>query len=140
MSARNPGYCFIDFPDKTTADRAISCLSAQIDGRDVKVGPCEPKKQPSRRPIRHDEYAFKRWGDWNSQTHNAEISGDRSTGQGVQQGPMGALNHFNDIVDNTQGRRLFVGGLPKMINQAEHNSEIAELLGAFKPYECTARR
>jgi hypothetical protein len=109
-------------------------LNAQIDGRYVKVGPCEPKKKFSRRFNREDEYAFKRWGDWNSQSRNADSSSSRPTGQGIEQGPIGALNHFDDMADNNnKGRRLFVGGLPKMINQAEHNSEIADLLGAFNP-------
>lgn len=116
-----------------TADRALSSLSAQIDGRSVKVGPCEPKKQHSRRFNREDEYAFKRWGDWNSQSRGSENADRRPIGQGIEQGPIGALNHFDDMVVNSKGRRLYVGGLGKMLNQAEHNSEIADLLGAFNP-------
>lgn len=45
VSARNPGYCFVDLPDRATADRAIASLSASIHGRRIKVGPCEPKKK-----------------------------------------------------------------------------------------------
>ncbi|OKP11575.1 hypothetical protein PENSUB_2877 [Penicillium subrubescens] len=132
VSARNPGYCFVDFPDKATADRVLTSLNAQFNGRSVKVGPCEPKKQQNRRFGRENEYAFNRWGDWNSQTHNSETTASRGNGRGIKQGPTGALHHFEDMV-NKKGWRLFVGGLDKMINQAQHNSEIADLFAAFKP-------
>lgn len=136
VSARNPGYCFVDFPDKATADRALASLSAEIDGRYVKVGPCEPKKQSNRRFNGESDYAFQRWGDWNSRSRNNDNdTGSRTHGQGIEQGPTGALNHFDSIVEDQKGRRMFVGGLPKMINQAQHNSEIAELFAAvgFNP-------
>ncbi|KAJ5142944.1 RNA recognition motif domain-containing protein [Penicillium bovifimosum] len=131
VSARNPGYCFVDFLDKESADRALSTFSATINGRPVKIGPCEPKKQ--RLIEREDKYAFKRWGDWNSQTRSGNNTGGQHDGQGIEQGPTGALTHFNNMVENHKGRRLYVGGLDKMVDQAEHNREVADLLAGFNP-------
>ncbi|KAJ5582475.1 RNA recognition motif domain-containing protein [Penicillium sp. DV-2018c] len=131
VSARNPGYCFVDFLDKETADRALSTFSAKIDGRSVKIGPCEPKKQ--RLIEREDQYAFKRWGDWNSQSRSRNDTGSRHDGHRIEQGPTGALRHFNRMVENYKGLRLYVGGLDKMITQAEHNREVADIFAGFNP-------
>ncbi|XP_044715117.1 RNA recognition motif domain-containing protein [Hirsutella rhossiliensis] len=121
VSARNPGYCFVDFPDSDAAQRALSSLNVAISGRPVKVGPCEPKKQRNRPSDRGDRFAFERWGDWGAS-------------KGVEQGPRGALNHFDDMVeDGHEGRRLYVGGLGKMIDQAQNNREISELFAHFNP-------
>lgn len=135
VSARNPGYCFVDFADRETAERALSELSATINGRDLKVGPCEPKKP---REKRH-ETAFQRWGDWRS---GPGPNGDESprSGNGYnrrdnsEQGPRGALNHYEDAVDGNDGRRLYVGGLPKVVDQAQNAEEMGELFAGLNPY------
>lgn len=44
VTGRNPGYCFIDFKAREDADRALEELHGVIiQGRPVKVGPCQPK-------------------------------------------------------------------------------------------------
>ncbi|KAG5915995.1 hypothetical protein E4U42_007855, partial [Claviceps africana] len=35
-SGRNPGYCFVDFASRETADRALESLDATIGGRSLK--------------------------------------------------------------------------------------------------------
>ncbi|KAG8407761.1 hypothetical protein J3459_018391 [Metarhizium acridum] len=37
VSGRNPGYCFVDFPDRDADDLALGSLSATIGGRRIKV-------------------------------------------------------------------------------------------------------
>ena len=133
VSGRNPGYCFVDFHDRATADRAISSLRASIDGRPIKVGPCEPKKQNDRHMNRKGDFAFNRWGDWNSQSTANDVTIGRLDGRGTDQGPYGALDHFDDMLENYDGRRLYVGGLGKMINQVQHNREINEIFAGFSP-------
>jgi RNA recognition motif-containing protein len=128
VSARNPGYCFVDFNDRETADRALSGLKASINGRPVKVGPCQPKKQNKPRWFNEDDPVNKRWGDWSSKNGNY-VSTDQT-----QRGPNWALDHFEDMVDNLGGRRLYVGGLDMMVNQALHNTEMTELFAEFCPY------
>lgn len=142
VSARNPGYCFVDFPDSATASRALCSLDASIRGRQIKVGPCQPKKEGAR-PGKSD-FAFDRWGNWNSSTNSRSGDGERNTtsttgrfdNKGIEQGPRGALHHFDDILEGYEGRRLYVGGLGKMLNQAQHNKELTELFTSFNlnPY------
>lgn len=134
VSARNPGYCFVDFPDRDTANRALTSLSAILDGRPVKVGPCEPKKQLNLNSSGEGNFAYKRWGDWTSQSSNNANTIDLWNEKGVKQGPRRALEHFDDMVGNYKGRRLYVGGLGKMINQAQHNAEVSEIFADFTPY------
>lgn len=132
ISRRNPGYCFVDFLDKETAERALASLAADISGRPIKVGPCEPKKQ--RNPFSSCEgenFAFNRWGDWKSK-REVEPPTERVYRRGVEQGPQGALDHFDDMIHSDE-RRLFVGGLDKMTNQAEHNEEVSLLFAGFNP-------
>ncbi|KAJ6042957.1 RNA recognition motif domain protein [Penicillium canescens] len=130
VSARNPGYCFVDFTDRSTADHALSSLSATISGRPIRVGPCEPKKQGDRHYNRQDSFAFRRWGDWSA---TSEITIGQISGKGIEQGPYWALDHFDDMIQSHEARRLYVGGLGKMINQAQHNREITDLFAGFSP-------
>lgn len=126
VSARNPGYCFVDFADRETAERALAELSATVAGRPLKVGPCEPKKPRAEWGRRRDDKpAFQRWGDWNTK------SGDR---RDDDQGPKAALDHFEDAIDNnTQSKRLWVGGLGRMMDQEHNQAEISEYFAGFNP-------
>ncbi|PHH66833.1 hypothetical protein CDD81_5965 [Ophiocordyceps australis] len=125
VSARNPGYCFVDFADPSTAQRALSSLHATIEGRPIRVGPCEPKKPRSQNGGR---FAFQRWGDWGAGAGDNDMPS-----RGAQQGPHGALEHFVDMAQGQRGRRLYVGGLGKMIDQAQNNQEISDIFADFNP-------
>lgn len=128
VSSRNPGYCFVDFLDKETADRALETLDANIGGRPLKVGPCEPKKPRAIRWGRDENStsspSFQRWGDWNSNKDANEPTGT--------DGPRAALKHF-DEVSQSDGRRLYVGGLPKMIDQEQNQAELQQIFEGFNP-------
>lgn len=166
VSGRNPGYCFVDFPDKASADHALETLDVSIGGRPLKVRPCEPKKprasaggvrwgreagaeSPAASPARNSNrnnnsndsstgassnnnnggsggQGFNRWGDWNS-------GRDQQRGGGDRQGPGAALNHFDENMQE-EGRRLFVGGLGKMIDQEHNRVELESIFAEFKPY------
>lgn len=129
VSARNPGYCFVDFTEKSIADRVLNSLSATIGGRPIRVGPCVPKKQGDRHDYRQDSFTLRRWGDWSA---NSETM-DQIRGMEIKSGPCWALDHFDDMIQNHEGRRLYVGGLGKMIDQAQHNREINDLFASFSP-------
>jgi len=127
VSGRNSGYCFIEFPHRDEAERALSSLGGTIiSGRPVKVGPCYPKAAPRGREGRRDPQdppAFQRWGDWRS---------DRQNPVDVEQGPHGALQHLAEMAAHDQnGRRLYVGGLGKMIDQEQNYTEVRELFTGF---------
>ncbi|KAI6381590.1 hypothetical protein MCOR18_006343 [Pyricularia oryzae] len=85
VTARNPGYCFVDLPDRATAERALTSFHTSIRGRPLKVGPCEPKKQnASGRNSRWRNSnnvgganpAFNRWGNWSGQRTSSSRDSD----------------------------------------------------------------
>lgn len=126
VSGRNPGYCFVDFTDKETAERALNELAAMVAGRELKVGPCEPKRSREwGRSKDQSSGGFQRWGDWNKS--------DRNNNRGQDQGPRAALEHFEDIAERSEGRRLWVGGLPRMADQEQNQAEISQYFAEFKP-------
>ncbi|GKT65545.1 RNA recognition domain-containing protein [Colletotrichum tofieldiae] len=141
VTARNPGYCFVDFLDRADAERALSSLDTSIRGRPLKVGPCEPKKQQASRWKSDKEPIFNRWGNWSGQrVHVGEDSKDKGVPigkidkRGIEHGPYGAIEHFDDVAaTDTDGRRLYIGGLAKMIDQQHNQNEMREILAGFNP-------
>ena len=151
ISGRNPGYCFVEFPTRDEAERALNTLQGvAVFDRPVKLGPCHPKtstrtggaESPRREPRAGNagtwgssatsspstKPTFQRWGDW---------SGDRAPASGTtspnEQGPYGALKHLDEMKDGgrTDGKRLYVGGLGKMIDQEQNDAEIRELFAGY---------
>ncbi|KAK1590490.1 RNA recognition domain-containing protein [Colletotrichum navitas] len=147
VTARNPGYCFVDFKTRADAERALSSLDTSIRSRPLKVGPCEPKRQQANRWTSYKDSNFNRWGNWSGQRGQA---GDNSEEGGVQNGkgdkrriengPYGAIEHFDEVVaTDTDGRRLYIGGLPKMIDQQQSQDEMREILTGFDPVAISKR-
>lgn len=140
VSSRNPGYCFVDFAERDDAERALSSLEVSLRGRQVKVGPCEPKKQKSSgrwgSSNRDSESGFNRWGNWNGQREaggrdRGAAAGPRGT---PEQGPYGASEHFEQVVaTDTDGRRLYVGGLGQMVDQEHNQTEVSQIFEGFNP-------
>ncbi|KAI8250731.1 modin [Colletotrichum sp. SAR11_239] len=126
VNGRNPGYCFVDFVERVDAERALSSLCVDIRGRPVKVGPCEPKKQRQRVWGREAEPNDKRWGNWTGQQEpGAEGTGDS---------PYEAMGHFDKVVGTDgDGRRLYIGGLTRMIDQQQAQEEMRDILAGFNP-------
>ncbi|KAK1624331.1 RNA recognition domain-containing protein [Colletotrichum phormii] len=145
VSARNPGYCFVDFAEREDAERALSSLDARLRGRPLKVGPCEPKKQNRSRWQSDREPAFNRWGDWSGSRGEGGDEAGRSparTGRngGIESGPYGAIKHFDEVAATEgDGRRLYVGGLGPMVDQAQHQDEMQEILGGHKSLAISKR-
>ncbi|EER29614.1 hypothetical protein D8B26_003817 [Coccidioides posadasii str. Silveira] len=116
FTGRNPSFCFVELASKEQATHAME----ELDGRDmlgrpvkIKPGiPKSPKPQFGRRDpsSKEDErprpFIFDRWGRDD------------------------ASSHWYGVAD--EGRRLFVGGLPRMPNQATADYEIQKLFYGFK--------
>lgn len=155
VSGRNPGYCFVDFNDRETAESALNSLVATVRGRPLKVGPCQPKQQGSgsgqpRRDARPaDRWGSsreanaspttgtgddRRWGDWKKGT-------DGRNGTATGSGPRQALDNYNSVYTNRDGpnrdvpngKRLYIGNLGPMQDQEQNQQEIGELLQGFEP-------
>ncbi|KAI0855630.1 RNA-binding domain-containing protein [Xylaria cubensis] len=115
FTGRNPSYCFVEFPDADSAKTAMEILEGkELLGREVKCRPCQPKGsssggKPSEAP--------NRWGQWSS-----EKQGDDQT----------RPKHFDRYRQDQTGKRLYVGGLPRMHDQATNFAEMTELFKDFK--------
>jgi len=139
VSGRNPGYCFVEFKTQEMAAAALETLNGvKVYDRPLKVGPCTPKsnapRDPTRRPA--ERPTFERWGDWRGsreQSATTPPAGASAPDRASQQGPYGAVQHLNDMkaAQFQDGTRLYVGGLPKMIDQDHNDREIRELFEGF---------
>ncbi|KAL8833020.1 MAG: hypothetical protein Q9170_004566 [Blastenia crenularia] len=113
FTGRNPSYCFVDLASKCDAERAMQELSSKnILGRPVKLGPgvaaSRKRKATNQHHSTHTDGSptFQRW------TRND------------------ASDHFKGYSE--QGRRVWVGGLPKMGQHDAVDLGIRELFTGFE--------
>ncbi|KAI1647754.1 RNA-binding domain-containing protein [Daldinia loculata] len=131
FTGRNPSYCFVEFPDRESADLAMSTLEGKLLlGREVKCRPCIPKGGAS--GGRQGE-GSKRWGHWTGEKTTTDEGGEASLGQDIRQGEQeGSPSSFTRYRNDFSNQRLYVGGLPRMHDQATNSAEIRELFKAFQ--------
>lgn len=126
VSSRNPGYCFVDFAQRPTAERALTSLQASLRGREIKVGPCEPRK---RRNENGRSGFQQRTNEW-----RGAPGGDDGQQYQSEQRPRRDFNRSEEVVDESQGKRLYVGGLAKMGDQDQNDQEVMGIFTGFNPY------
>ena len=115
-SGRNPSYCFVELATKEQADRAMLELNGrELLGRPVKLGPGIAKSK-NRRP---SEESNQRAGN---KLDNPRPVFDRWT-------RTDAPDHWKGYSE--QGRRLFVGGLPRMPDHHTVNADVRELFRGY---------
>ena len=111
-SGRNPSYCFVELATKEQADRAMLELNGrELLGRPIKLGPGIARSK-NRHPI---EKSNQRAGN---KVHSSRPVFDRWT-------RTDASDHWKGYSE--QGRRLFVGGLPRMPDHHTVNADVREL-------------
>lgn len=140
ISARNPGYCFVEFFHKDDAEAALTALAtAELAGRPLKVGPCHAKAPSQRegappRRERVDATPANRWGDWKTarEERGPASPEPRSVRAGPDRNLSKLIGHHEEMATGGQGKRLFVGGLDKMENQEQHQEEVR---GYFAGYD-----
>ncbi|OTB01007.1 hypothetical protein M426DRAFT_64808 [Hypoxylon sp. CI-4A] len=127
FTGRNPSYCFVEFPDRESADRAMSTLEGKLLlGREVKCRPCIPKGGPS--GGRQSE-SMNRWGNWSGEKNDSNGNeGEPGTGRSQEEDGPPPSRYTKDFT----GQRLYVGGLPRMLDQATNFSEISDLFKDFQ--------
>ena len=116
FTGRNPSYCFVELDSRAAADDAIARLNGvPLLNRAMKVRPCVPKTQEQ-----HGRWAPRYLGEdsierrWEGrQTSQVE---QEASGESFQQ----------------DGRRLYVGGLPRRGSQAEFEALIRDLFQGFE--------
>ncbi|TVY44041.1 Multiple RNA-binding domain-containing protein [Lachnellula subtilissima] len=125
MTGRNPSYCFVDFTSKESAAEAMKNYNRKtFMRRPLKVKPgVKPRggaDQHDSGPPQHDTssllentespYPYQRWRRLDAQVDTE--------------------SHNTSATE--EGRRLYVGGLPRFPTQAEQNQEIRKL---FQDYD-----
>ena len=124
FTGRNPSYCFVDIAHSHDASRALETIQGQnVRGRSVRINFNTKKRRKTTRPntktydlgwkakdipandVNEDAYAFNRW--------------DRKD----------ASTHWTAPYD--EGRRLYVGGLPRISGQDIVNAEMKQLFSGW---------
>ncbi|KAL1983673.1 hypothetical protein VTN96DRAFT_10102 [Rasamsonia emersonii] len=124
FTGRNPSYCFVDLETKDQADRAMKELDGRdLLGRPVRVKPGVAKSTQDR--------SFSRTTDSPSPRANDKTGSPSYTFDRWQRNDASA--HFKGYSE--QGRRLYVGGLPKLSSQLTIDNEIRNF---FKGYNVEA--
>ncbi|KAJ9148333.1 hypothetical protein NKR23_g5063 [Pleurostoma richardsiae] len=137
LSGRNPGYCFAEFGDKATADRALEALAGvSLLDRQIKAGPCQPRRAAGQQGLQQEGRGgegferrardggagpAQRWGDRGGERDGGSY---RAGGRREEAAPAaeGAAE---------EKRRLYVGGLPMIETQEECEQEMRGLFGQF---------
>ncbi|TGJ83891.1 hypothetical protein E0Z10_g4884 [Xylaria hypoxylon] len=115
FTGRNPSYCFAEFPDADSAKNAMVVLEGkELLGREVKCRPCQPKGSGTGGKLSE---APNRWGQWSGEKEGDDQSKPKS---------------FDRYRQDFTGKRLYVGGLPRMHDQATNFAEMTELFKDFK--------
>ena len=121
-TGRNPGYCFVDFADKQTADAALESLGGiTLRDRQLRVGPCQQKGPRS---------------EYQPAGQQRQDRQDRSSGSPFGQRTRewtpreGSYDNKPDAATEEK-RRLYVGGLPRMETQEECDQKMRELFTGF---------
>jgi RNA recognition motif-containing protein len=127
MTGRNPSYCFVDFTTKEAAAQAIETFSGQVFmRRPLKVKP-GVKPVPRARHGENDDRPSSSFTSTSGETNESPFVFNRWRRIDAQ---IDTENLNNSATE--EGRRLYVGGLPKFPNQAAQNTEIRDLFGSFK--------
>ena len=118
-TGRNPSYCFVELATKEQAEQAMRELNGkEFLGRPVKVGPGVARSRNKRPREGLDKRAR------NTQECSKPVF-DRWT-------RTDAPDHWKGYTE--QGRRLFVGGLPRMPDHHTVNADIRELFTGYSVY------
>lgn len=112
-SGRNPSYGFVELTSKSQADSAMQDLNGKtLLGRPVKLGPGVASRKSRKATSQNADKTYLEKPVYDRWTRT-----DDST-------------QFKGYSD--QGRRVWVGGLPKMENHYAVNTGIRELFAGFQ--------
>ena len=120
FTLRNPSYCFVDFTTSEEARTAMQTLSGiDFQGRPLKVKPCVLKRHQAD-CYRADVLLSNRWSSNHSQ--HVETGNDRT--------PNVALTN-NILAPMREHRRIYVGNLPKPLDNHTSDLELRDLFRGF---------
>ncbi|KAF1911297.1 hypothetical protein BDU57DRAFT_524337 [Ampelomyces quisqualis] len=117
---RNPSYCFVDMLTPEDAERAMRVLPGKsLRGRPLKVKPCVQKRSTESRS-HSDRLESTRW---------------RSQSREIPVARRDHSSHKNTATDLPiplqENRRLYVGGLPRPVDNHASDLEIRDIFRGF---------
>ncbi|THY83469.1 RNA-binding domain-containing protein [Aureobasidium pullulans] len=147
FTGRNPSYCFAELFSVEEAERAISSLpGASFMGRPLRVNVHTPKTRgangtstPLRTSTRSPFSAERSWRGTPSASNGAETpskTGERDSYVFNRWERNDASSHWTAPLEN--GRRLYVGGLPRMDGQETVQEEMKALFSDY-PIEAVSK-
>jgi RNA recognition motif-containing protein len=124
FSGRNPSYCFVELASKDQAERAMVELDGHdLMGRAIKVKPGVAKSGTNER-------SFQRSGDGGvSSPRTYNDRNPQSAGNDRWQRNEGSSQ---SKVSSEQGRRLYVGGLPKLPDQEVLENDLRNFFTGYR--------
>ena len=115
-TGRNPSYCFVEVATQDQAERAMRELNGKdFLGRPVKVGPGVARSRP-KRPRDESDRRERHTRDFTKPVFDRWTRTD-------------APDHWKGYTE--QGRRLFVGGLPRMPDHHTVNADVRRLFMGY---------
>lgn len=125
FTGRNPSYCFVDLESKELADRAMVALDGrEMLGRPIKIKPGVAKNSAERIQQRMEGLPNR----------------DKVTPGGVDRWRRNDGPSYGKM-NSDSSRRLYVGGLPKLVDQDTISSGITQFFRGYNMYVvCLSRR
>ena len=118
FTGRNPSYCFVDLESKELADRAM----VELDGRDM-LG----------RPIKIKPGVAKNSAERIQQRVEGLPNRDKASPVGTDRWRRNDASSFGKM-NSDSSRRLYVGGLPKLVDQDIMNSGVTQFFQGYNVY------
>ncbi|KAI1506668.1 hypothetical protein F5X99DRAFT_365110 [Biscogniauxia marginata] len=129
FTGRNPSYCFVEFPDRDSADTAMATLEGkELLGREVKCRPCQPKGRGSGGRLPSE--GINRWDNLSGVERREGRQGDNQYRRSSS--PVRTPESFSRYRQDFTGVRLCVSGPPRMKDQSTNSAEISDLFQGFE--------
>ena len=129
MTGRNPGYCFINLANTDEAQRAINVLNGQlVMGRAVKVNYDTGRDDGRKREMRIKTFT-QSWRNDRGSRRTTEAMSDSYTPTFERWQRQDAEAHWIDPID--EGRRVWVGGLPRIEGHPASDQSMQEVFAGF---------
>ncbi|KAJ9601963.1 hypothetical protein H2200_013522 [Cladophialophora chaetospira] len=136
FTGRNPSYCFVDLDTVEEAQRAMSELNGvDVLGRPLRVSPGVAKRQGQGGQGGGNESRVKDYERGQGRPRGARETREQKEGDYNptfdRWNRTDAQSHWT--APQSEGRRLYVGNMPRIEPQSAHDQEVQELFAQYAP-------
>ena len=130
MTGRNPGYCFINVASTNEAQRAINDINGQkVIGRPIIVNH-DTGRNDNRKHERRINTSTQSWRKDPGAPRTTDAISNNYAPTFDRWQRQDAEAHWTDPID--QGRRVWVGGLPRIEGHSASDESMQEVFAGFK--------